>query len=241
MGPVAAAKGDEKKPGSLTALEILKKSDDFHYGHKDIHMKLHTVVKDKAGSKSELKYEMWAKGGKRLLIFSYPPEVNGLGVLAKDEDTIYVYEPEFNKVRRIASHAKKQGMLGMDYSMDEMATQHLHKQYDAKLVSEDETQAVLWLEQKPDRDKAWPELKVRVDKDNDWAATRIEYYDKKGKKQKTETRKKFKKFKAGVSPSIMSMTTHAKKHTTTIIIKSIKTNQGLPDEMFSKRYLIREE
>jgi outer membrane lipoprotein-sorting protein len=236
-----SAAGDVKSPGSLTPLEILKKSDDFHFGYKDVHMKLFTVVKDKDGKKTELKYEMWAKGEKRLLIFSHPPEASGLAVLAKDADTIYVYEPEFNKVRRIASHAKKQGMLGMDYTMDEMGMQHLHKYYDPKLESEDEKQAVLWLEQKAGLDKAWPKLKVVIEKDKHWAMTKIEYYDKKGKKKKTEVRKKFKKFPAGTSPSVMMMTSHAKKHSTTIIIKLLEVDTGLPDEMFSKRYLIREE
>ena len=237
----SAAKDSDTKPGAYTALEILKKSDEYHFGYKDIHMKLQSVVKDKDGKKTELKYELWAKGEKRLLVFSHPPEAKGLAVLAKDPDTIYVYEPEFNKVRRIASHAKKQGMLGMDYTMDEMGTLHLHKQYDPKLESEDEKKAVLWLEQKKGLDKAWPELRVVVDKEHYWAATKIEYHDEKGKKKKTEVRKKFKKFTAGTAPSVMVMTSHAKKHSTAIIIKSIDLNKGLPDEMFSKRYLVREE
>jgi hypothetical protein len=101
--------------------------------------------------------------------------------------------------------------------------------------------AVLWLEQKKGLDKAWPELRVHVDKEHYWAATKIEYHDENGKKKKTEVRKKFKKFTAGVAPSVMVMTDHAKKHSTAIIIKSIALNKGLPDEMFSKRYLVREE
>jgi hypothetical protein len=39
----------------------------------------------------------------------------------------------------------------------------------------------------------------------------------------------------------MVMTSHAKKHSTTVIIKSIDLDTGLPDKMFTKRYLVREE
>lgn len=35
---------------------------------------------------------------------------------------MYVYLPAFGKVRRIASHTKDQGFLGLTFSQDDMAT-----------------------------------------------------------------------------------------------------------------------
>jgi len=232
---------DDKAPGSLSALQILKKCDDFHHGYEDSYMKLLTVIKDKDGNKTELGSEMWEKGEKRLMVFSDPPDISGMAVLTKDIDTIYVYEPEFNKVRRVAAHAKKQTMFGMDYTMDESAQMHLHKQYDVKMLSEDATEAVLLLEQKSGLDKAWPKLKVFVDKENHWISKKIEYLDKKGKKHKTEVRKGVKKMGGRTVTSIMAMKDHGKKHSTTIIMKAAKFNKGLSDKMFTKRYLVREE
>lgn len=238
---VVAGAADDKAPGSLTAQEILTRSDDFHYGYNDSHRKLKIVVKDKEGDKKILNWEMWEKGTKRLIVFQDPPELKGMALLAKDMNTIYVYEPDLNKVRKIANHAKKQTMFGMDYSTDEMATFDLHKSYDAKLVQEDSKKAVLKLTQKPGQDKAWPKLKLTIDKVNHWAAVKIEYQNETGKKKKTEIRKGFKKKGGRWITAIMTMTDHAKKHSTTLIQAQCEYDKGLSDKMFTKRYLIREE
>ena len=241
LADLASTAGSDTAPGSLTALQILEKCDEFHFGYKDSHLEVDTIIKAKDGSKSTLKYEVWEKGEKRLIVMSEPPEVAGMAVLTKDEDTIYIYEPEFNKVRRIATHAKKQTMFGMDYTSDETATKHLAKSYDPKIESEDSETAVLWLEQKPGKDKAWPKLKVFIEKKNHWAATKIEFYDDKGKKKKTEVRPKIEKLGGRYLATMMTMTDHGKKHSTTLIVKSAEYDKGLSDEMFTKRYLIREE
>ena len=233
--------GDDLAPGSLTADEILERCDTFHHGHNDSQITVQTVIKDKDGSKSVLLSEMWEKGQKRLMIFSEPPDIAGMAVLAKDPDTIYVYEPEFNKVRRIAAHAKKQTMFGMDYTMDESGMRHLAVHYKPTIEKEDGSQVVLVLEQKPGEDKAWPKLRLTIQKDSHWEATKLQYFDDKGKKRKTETRKKLKKLGGKFVTAVMVMKNHDKKHSTTLILKKAKYNQGLPDKMFSKRYLIRED
>ncbi len=240
VGLDASAK-DDTSPGSLTALEILKKSDDFHFGYQDSQLKVKTIVKDKAGNKSESKYKVWEKGQKRLIIFDEPPDVAGMAVLTKDEDTIYVYEPEFNKVRRIASHAKKQTMFGFDITSDETATKHLHKCYDPKIKSDTAEKAVLLLEQKSGKDKAFPKLEITIEKNNHWATTKIVSKDQDGKKKKTEVRPKIKQLGGRFLATVMTITDHGKKHSTTLIVKSAKYDQGLSDKMFTKRYLIREE
>ncbi len=242
LAPVSVGlAGDDLAPGSLTADEILERCDEFHHGYNDSQVTVRTIIKDKDGNKTMLLHEMWEKGQRRLMIFSEPPDIAGMAVLAKDPDTIYVYEPEFNKVRRIASHAKKQTMFGMDYTMDESGIRHLAVHYVPTIESEDEMQAVLVLKQKKGEDKAWPKLKLTVQKDSHWEAVKIQYLDDKGKKRKTETRMKLKMLGGRLATAVMVMKNHDKKHSTTLIMKKAKYNQGLPDEMFSKRYLIREE
>jgi outer membrane lipoprotein-sorting protein len=242
LAPVSVGlAGSDMAPGSLTADQILERCDEFHHGYSDSQITVRTVIKDKDGNKTLLLSEMFEKGQKRLMIFSEPPDIAGMAVLAKDPDTIYVYEPEFNKVRRIAAHAKKQTMFGMDYTMDESGIRHLAVHYKPSIESEDEKQAVLVLKQKPGKDKAWPKLKLTIQKDSHWEAVKIQYFDDKGKKRKTETRKGLKKLGGRLVTSVMIMKSHVKKHSTTLIMKKAKYNQGLTDKMFSKRYLIREE
>jgi outer membrane lipoprotein-sorting protein len=237
----AGAADDPKAPGALTALEILERCDSFHFFYQDVHMQVTSILKDADGNVTKMAFDVREKGIKRLVQFHEPPDVAGMAVLVKDEDTIYVYEPEFNKVRRIASHAKKQTMLGSDYTFDDMATKKLAPHYEPSLVSEDEHDAVLWLEQKPGKDKAWPTIRLYIDKDEHFLARKIQYFDEAGKKRKTELRKKLKHNDGHWVPTVVSLTDHVKKHSTTNIVKKAKYDQGLPDTIFSKRYLIREE
>jgi outer membrane lipoprotein-sorting protein len=230
-----------KEPGALSAAQILERCDEFHFFYADSHMLVRSVLENEDGAVDELDTEVWEKGDKRLVMFHAPPEVAGMAVLVKDADTIYVYEPEFNKVRRIASHAKKQSMLGSDYSFDEMATKKLSVDYEPRVLTEDEHSVVLELQAREGTDKAWPTLKLFIDKDNQWMAEKIQYLDADGNKIKTETRKKLKKIGGKTYPSVLVMTDHVKHHCTTNIVKKATYDAGLPDDMFTKRFLIRED
>ena len=231
--------GEEgKKPDAAT---ILKKCDDFHFGYKDMINKIDVTLIDKDGKKSYLKMELYQKGSdKRLLRFTEPKDIAGFSVLNKDINTMYVYEPSLGKVRKIATHAKKQTMLGIDFTLDEAGTFRLESDYDPKLIGEDENNYILYLTQKQGKDKAWPILKVWVNKEK-WYASKIEYCDSKEKVHKTEIRSNLKMMGGRLWAARMTMTDHTKKHTTIYDFQEIKINTGLSDEIFTKRNLIRQE
>jgi outer membrane lipoprotein-sorting protein len=230
-----------EKSGKLTAKQILKKCDDFHFTKKDSMYVIKITLVDKNGKKSYMKMENYQKGTKkRLLRWIEPKDLAGFSVLSLDEDTMYVYEPSLGKVRRIASHAKKQNMLGSDFTLDEAGTFRLESDYDPKLIGEDESNYKLYLTQKTGKDKAWPIQKVNVDKKKFFAA-KIEYCDEKEKVHKTETRYKVKKLDGKWVTAIMKMVDHDKKHTTIHEMADAKFNISLPDDMFTKRNLVREE
>jgi outer membrane lipoprotein-sorting protein len=239
--PASQPEAGPTEPGELDAEEILARCDDFHFFYEDAHMQVRSVLKDEHGDVEAMDTEVWEKGRKRLVTFHSPPEVAGMAVLVKDPDTIYVYEPEFNKVRRIASHAKKQSMLGSDYSFDEMATKRLGLSYTPTIVSEDAHSAVLRLEVEPGHDRAWPRLEVHVDKDRHFMAEKIHYYDEDGEKAKTETRRKLETSGGWTYPTVLTMTDHSRKHSTTNIVEEIAHDIGLEDKLFTKRHLIRED
>jgi outer membrane lipoprotein-sorting protein len=234
----AAGAEGEKKP---TAKEILKKCDDFHFGFKDSSYKIDVTLIDKDGKKSFMKLENYQKGSdKRLLRFTEPKDIAGLAILNKDANTMYVYEPSLGKVRKIATHAKKQTMLGLDFTLDEASTFRYDSDYDPKLIGEDEGGYKLFLTQKSGRDKAWPVVKITVDKKK-WFASKIEYCDAKEKMHKTEVRSNVKQLSGRWVTARMTMTDHGKKHTTIYDMADAKFNTGLSDELFTKRNLVREE
>jgi outer membrane lipoprotein-sorting protein len=236
---IGLAGAEEAK--KLTAQEILKKCDDFHFFTKDSVYKIDVTLIAKDGKKSYMKLENYQKGGKkRLLRFTEPKDIAGFSILTIDEDTMYVYEPSLGKVRRIASHAKKQSMLGNDFTLDEAGSFRLGSDYEPKLIGEDETAYKLFLTQKQGRDKAWPIEKLTVDKKKFFAA-KIEYCDEKEKKHKTETRYQVKKLGGKWVTSVMKMVDHDKKHTTIYEMKDAKFDANLSDELFTKRNLVRDE
>jgi outer membrane lipoprotein-sorting protein len=225
----------------LNAKQILKKCDDFHFFAKDTVYKIDVTLIDKDGKKSYMKFENYQKGGKkRLLRWTEPKDLAGFSVLTIDENTMYVYEPSLGKVRRIASHAKKQSMLGIDFTLDEAGSFRLESDYDPELTGEDEAGWTLKLKQKQGKDKAWPVLKLTVDKKK-FFASKIEYCDAKGKKHKTETRYQVKKLGGKWVTSIMKMVDNDKKHTTIYEMTDVKFDANLPEELFTKRNLVREE
>lgn len=228
--------GDERK---LSADDILKRCDDFHFFASDSMYRINVTLTDSAGKKSYMKMELYQKGTKRrLLRFLEPRDIAGFSVLSKDPETLYVYEPSLGKVRRVASHAKKQTMLGLDFTLSEAESFRLGSDYTPRLIGEDEEHYMLFLAQKEGRDKAWPIQKVEVSKKT-WHAARIEYCDEKEKVHKTETRYGLKKMGGRMIASVMKMFDHTRKHSTIYDVKEARFDQDLPDEMFTKRYLVR--
>ncbi len=227
--------------GKLTAKQILKKCDDFHFAKIDAMYKINVTLIDKNGKKSYMKLENYQKGTKKRLIrFTEPKDLAGFSILSLDEDTMYVYEPSLGKVRRIASHAKKQNMLGNDFTLDEAGTFRLESDYEPELAGEGEKTYTLHLRQKQDRDKAWPFLRLSVDKKKFYAA-KIEYCDGKEKVHKTETRTKVKKMGGKWVASVMKMVDHDKNHSTIYEMTEADFTTTLPDDLFTKRNLVRDE
>ena len=230
--------GVSVRAGGVSAADILKKADDFAY-HKNMYYKIDVTLEDKDGAKSYLKMELFQKGVKRLLKWTEPTDVAGFAVLTKDPDTIYVYEPSLNKVRRIASSGKKQTMLGFDYTVDEGSSTSLAADYDPMIVETKDDAYVLKLTQKAGKDKAWPVLKLVVVKDS-WLSRTIDYCDDKEKVHKTETRSSVVTMGGKKIAGKMKMFDHAKKHSTTYDVADASF-ETLDDELFTKRSLVREE
>ena len=236
---LGSAPAEENK--KLTAAQILEKCDDFHFFAKDMEIHIDVTVTDKDGKKDYHKLIMFQKGkDKRLLRWTEPADLADFAVLNKDADTMYVYEPSLGKVRRIASHAKKQTMLGYDYTLDESSVFRLATEYDPELESEDGKQYNLKLKQKSGKDLAWPVLNLYVNKKY-FNTDKIEYRDKDGKKHKTETRTGVKKWDGHNYCSMSVMKDHGKNHSTTYKYTDVRFNRGLDDELFTKRALVRDE
>ena len=83
--------------------------------------------------------------------------MKGTKVLILSPTQMYVYLPAFGKVRRIASHTKDQGFLGLSFSQDDMATTAYAPLYSGAISSDSGAQTIVTLTPKAGVDAPYAE------------------------------------------------------------------------------------
>ncbi len=222
---------------------VLKKVEERLTGNlapKDIHSLMVMTIVDSKGNKKFREIEAWEKNniGKdnwRIMKFRKPADVKGIGFLVLSDDQMYLYLPEFHRIRRIASHSKKEAFMGSDFSYDDMGTAGFVKFYGAELLKESSKEYVLELRRKPRAKKPYSKIKMWVSKEA-MLPTKMELYDNSGELAKIseEELKNIGKYWRPVKIKMRSV----KKNTYTVIeMKDIKLDEGLGKGIFTKRFL----
>jgi uncharacterized protein len=238
------AAGAPARAGEPTAEEILKLHDAAHSKFSDLTIESKMIVREPGKSEGRVfEFTTWMKGeDKRLVLFKAPGDYRGMGMLTEGRDTMYVYLPGFQKVRRMGIHLKGQSFAGSDMSYEDMNDTTYGGFWSPKYVGVDGNSWILELTLLPGKEAEFPKLKVWIDK-TIHQATRIEFYDEKGQKARTSVREGWKKDEGPVehySPARLVMTDHRRNdHSTEIQILSAKVNSGIPDSKFSQRSLVR--
>ena len=85
------------------------------------------VVNQKPGAKKPetLRFTSTVKGTKTLTEFESPANLKGTRVLVVSRNQMYIFLPQYNKVRRIASHVTNQGFMGTTYSHNDISSYDL--------------------------------------------------------------------------------------------------------------------
>ena len=222
----------------LTALEILKKSDEVGTAPKDQHQLSTMILIDKDGDTKERETEMFERGKEdmRLVRFLSPADQKGISFLSLPDDKMYVYFPAFRKIRTIASHVKNENFAGTDFSYDDISSTGFAPDYDPELLETTDEFYLLKLIPKPEAEKDYSNLHLWVRKDN-FYPVKTEYYDKGGNLWKVMERRKIEKNGNYWIAMEMEMKDLKKDHSTRSVIDTVELDTGLPDEIFTKRNL----
>jgi outer membrane lipoprotein-sorting protein len=161
--------------------------------------------------------------------------MKGTKVLILSPTQMYVYLPAFGKVRRIASHTKDQGFLGLSFSQDDMATTSYGPLYTATLTTDDADKVVLTLTPKS-AETAYAKIELTLTKDHGVPA-QFKYFNADGTNVKTETRTNYTCEGTICTPGEIKMTDNVKGNWTKLIAKSRKINAEIADDVFSQRNL----
>lgn len=84
--------------------------------------------------------ETWAKdrNDKQLMVYTAPKRVKGDKILMlNDGDDIWFFTPKTDRVRHLASHAKKQKVQGSDFAYEDMSGGEIEKDYTYELLGEE--------------------------------------------------------------------------------------------------------
>ncbi len=233
---------DYAKIAAKGAQAILETTDEIHFGYRtmwvDSTIEVYPPGED---TPRRLRTVMHQDGERRLIQILEPADVNGMGILIQDARTMYVYVPEFDETRRVATHARQQSFLGSDFAFDDMAMSRLAPHYKAEIESETDDVVVLKLTAREDADPDYPKLKLHVCKKT-VQMKKQEYYDDEGRHARTQTRSRMRTFESedyGVQ-SFLIMTNHLNNdHRSELTMTGFRANHDISPRVFTRRTLVR--
>ena len=176
---------------------------------------------------------------KRAIAFHKPADLKGMRVVIKGRNDIKVRVPEMNKVRKVASHARRQSFYGTDWSFDDMTMLQLSIDFKPTIEKQTEDQVVLSLTRKEGADLSYAKLRVYVDKAS-ITAPKIQYFDDSGKLVREQVRTDLQTMPAGHKAyKNVVMYNKTRDHRTVVELLKDESNTDIPDSTFSRRWLVR--
>lgn len=224
---------------SLSGPEILRKVDEAANAPGDQQMEATLILIDRAGGSKERTIQMMQKGAdRRFARFLSPADQKGISVLTLPGGEIYVYLPAFKKVKRIASSVKNTSFAGTDFSYEDMEAKRYSDAYSAKLLREEAGNYVLELAPLNPQANDYAKLLVTVARESFLPVT-IEYYDRNGDVKKRLTSAGIEKIDGFWTARERTMEDVASGHRTRMVMKNVRFNTGLADDVFTTRNLER--
>lgn len=179
----------------------------------------------------------------RRVDFKSPGDVKGMKVLIRSLDQMYVYMPAYRKVRRVASHVRSQGFMGMTLSHDDASIVTYSPVYRSKLLEETDTHWKVEGVRRPGQSFPYARIEFDIRKDMR-QPDELRYFNEKGLKVKSEIRTDYEcRDKDGTricSPMKLKLTDHTRNDMySALVTKEWKINTGVEDRFFTVRALQR--
>jgi outer membrane lipoprotein-sorting protein len=181
------------------------------------------------------------KGEKSLMEYITPARIKGMKILMlNDGDDIWFYSPRTARVRKIASHQKKQSVNNSDFSYEDMSTQDTREDYNCKLVGEEDMAGVACYKivatPKKPGDVSYSKTITWVDKEK-FVPTEAHFFDEDGELWKKLYIKGTKKVGKYWSMESVEMHNILKGSKTIMKMGKMEYDIELDESMFSERYL----
>ncbi len=229
----------------LSADDIIKRVNDLMNQQSSKAVMTMTITTS-SGQKRTFEYLTYSKdrGEKNLMVYLAPNRVKGQKMLMlNNADDIWAYFVRTKRVRKLATHAKKQKLEGSDFSYEDMGGSNAFiTDFSAKKTGTENKEGhecyKLELGKKPGSGSAYSKLVMWVIEEN-FVPVYIDYYneDNPDRVEKSLVQQDIKVID-GVPTGMKIMMTGKNDNTSTIMeIKEIEYNIPIDDEMFTERGL----
>ena len=144
--PRAAADpgGEPVDPGAAAvdaaALAVIRQIDAAERVQSS-HSVARQVITTSGGDQRTLEMEAWSRdrNDKQLMVYTAPRRVAGDKILMLDEgNDIWFYTPRTDRVRHLASHARRQKVQGSDFAYEDMAGGSIEEDYTYTRMADEE-------------------------------------------------------------------------------------------------------
>jgi len=176
------AEEDERK---ITAEDIIRTmTETLNPEQSEAVMEM--TITTSGGQERTFVYKTYSKnsGEKSLMKYLEPGRVKNQAILMlNNADDIWMYFPGTNRVRKLATHAKKQKVQGSDFSYEDLGSSNeFEDDYNSNLLGEEEKGGELCykieLTSKKDSDAGYSRLIAWIEKEN-YVPVSISYYHEK--------------------------------------------------------------
>jgi outer membrane lipoprotein-sorting protein len=231
----------------LTGEEIIQNVDDL-LTTQTAYAKMKMTIETTSGQKRTFVYESWMKdeGEKNLIRYLEPSRVKDQAVLMlNNANDIWMFFPRTQRIRKLATQAKKQKMQGSDFSYEDMGGGgEFEEDFEATRLRDEQKNGhdcyKVELTRKPDSDISYSRLLIWVIKENFYPIV-IEYYDEEDPTylQKTLTQSNIEVIDGIPTAKKMVMKNLNDQTQTVMEVVEIKYDVELDDRMFTERNLKR--
>ena len=229
----------------LTANDIIQKVND-QFNTETSYGKSKMTIVTTSGQKRTFVQESWSKdrGEKNLVRYLEPRRVKDQAVLMLNHaDDIWMFFPRTQRVRKLATHAKKQKMQGSDFSYEDMGSGDAFvDDFTSKRLEDEQKEEQdcykLELTRKQESGSSYSRLIMWIIKEN-FLPVVIDYYDDKDPTYllKTMVASDFREID-GIPTSMKVVMFNQNDNTQTEMeLLEVKYNITLSDAMFTERSL----
>ncbi len=169
--------------------------------------------------------------------YVYPKNIYGLKYLSRG-DSIWMYYPRTNRVRKLAKHLEKRPISGVggDFAARDMKQVKWSEKYHARLLKTENGKYVI--EARGKRSGTYKKLVIYINKSN-FVPVKTDYYNEYGRKFKTLYMKNYTKIKDVWFAKKLEMFSYERDAKTVIEMKAVSVNILVNRQYFSVSNLKR--